>query len=92
MTHLISENQSSLLTFVPSVHKPTLQRANDLMQNSTQQTVETGKVIMSIDQYDNLLEKSDLSSKLADGVNDFKQGNHEPFEKVMIGIRSILKI
>ena len=55
MTHLISENQSSLLTFVPSVHKPTLQRANDLMQNSTQQTVETGKVIMSIDQYDNLL-------------------------------------
>lgn len=47
---------------------------------------------MNIGQYDKLLERLDLYSKLADGGNDFKQGKHEPFEKAMNDIREELGI
>lgn len=48
--------------------------------------------VMSIFQYDKLLEKLNLYSKLADGINDFKQGKHESFEKAMSDIRNELEI
>lgn len=48
--------------------------------------------VMSIAQYDFLLEKIDLYSKLAEGVKDFQTGKHEPFDKAISDIRSKLGI
>lgn len=48
--------------------------------------------VMSIAQYDRLLERLDLYAKLAEGLNDFQNGKHEPFEQVMFNIRSDLGV
>ena len=48
--------------------------------------------VMSIAQYDSLLEKIDLYSKLAEGLKDFQNGKHEPFDKAMLDIRNTLEI
>ncbi|MBQ9206334.1 MAG: type II toxin-antitoxin system prevent-host-death family antitoxin [Treponema sp.] len=48
--------------------------------------------VMSITQYDRLLEKLDLYAKLAEGMKDFKEGRHEPFENAMHNIRANLGI
>ena len=48
--------------------------------------------VMSIAQYDILLGKLDLYSKLAEGLKDFQNGKHEPFDTAMHNIRSDLGI
>ena len=48
--------------------------------------------VMSIAQYDFLLERIDLYSKLAEGLKDFQNGKHEPFDKAMLDIRKELEI
>ena len=48
--------------------------------------------VMSIAQYDLLLEKLDLYSKLAEGLKDFQNGKHESFNKAMLDIRKELEI
>lgn len=48
--------------------------------------------VMSIAQYDFLLEKINLYSKLSEGLQDFQDGKHESFDKAMTDIRSKLGI
>lgn len=47
-------------------------------------------VVMSNAQYDQLLEKIDLYSKLAEGLKDIKEGRVETFDSAMADIRKNL--
>ncbi len=48
--------------------------------------------VMSIAQYDQLLEKINLYSKLAEGIKDIQDGRSQSFDSVMADIRNELKI
>ena len=48
--------------------------------------------VMSIAQYDQLLEKVNLYSKLAEGLKDIKEGRVEPFDSSMADIRKELSV
>ncbi len=48
--------------------------------------------VMSIAQYDHLLEKVNLYSKLAEGLKDIKEGRVDPFDSAMTDIRKELGI
>ena len=47
---------------------------------------------MSIEQYDQLLAKIDLYSKLAKGLQDVQEGKVQPFDEAMDDIRKDLGI
>lgn len=47
---------------------------------------------MSIEQYDQLLAKIDLYSKLAKGLKDVQEGKVQPFSEAMYEIRKDLGI
>lgn len=48
--------------------------------------------VMSIEQYDQLLAKIDLYSKLAKGLKDVQEGKIQPFDEAMDDIRKDLGI
>ena len=48
--------------------------------------------VMSIAQYDQLLEKVNLYSKLAEGLKDIKEGRVDPFDSAMTDIRKELGV
>lgn len=48
--------------------------------------------VMSIEQYDQLLAKIDLYSKLAKGLKDVQEGKFQPFNEAMSDIRKNLGI
>ena len=48
--------------------------------------------VMSIAQYDQMLEKINLYSKLAEGLKDIQEGRSEPFNAAMKDIRKSLGI
>ena len=48
--------------------------------------------VMSIEQYDQLLAKIDLYSKLAKGLKDVQEGKVQPFSEAMSDIRKDLGI
>mgnify|MGYP002623890494 CR=1 FL=1 len=48
--------------------------------------------VMSISQYDQMLEKLNLYSKLAEGLKDIQDGHSQPFDSAMADIRNELKI
>lgn len=48
--------------------------------------------VMSIEQYDQLLAKIDLYSKLAKGLKDVQEGKVQPFDEAMSDIRKDLGI
>ncbi len=48
--------------------------------------------VMSIEQYDQLLAKIDLYSKLAEGLKDVQEGKVQPFAEAMDNIRKDLGI
>lgn len=48
--------------------------------------------VMSIAQYDQLLEKVNLYSKLAEGLKDIKEGRVEPFDSAMADIRKEIDV
>lgn len=48
--------------------------------------------VMSIAQYDKLLEKINLYSKLAEGIKDVQEGRSQSFDSAMSDIRNELKI
>ena len=48
--------------------------------------------VMSIEQYDNMIAKIELYSKLAEGLKDIQEGRVQPFEEVMSDIKQELGI
>ena len=48
--------------------------------------------VMSIEQYDNIIAKIELYSKLAEGLKDIQEGRVQPFEEVMSDIKQELGI
>lgn len=48
--------------------------------------------VMSIAQYDQLLEKVNLYSKLAEGLKDIKEGRVESFDSAMADIRKEIDV
>ena len=48
--------------------------------------------VMSIAQYDQLLEKVNLYSKLSEGLKDIKEGRVDPFDSAMTDIRKELGV
>lgn len=48
--------------------------------------------VMSISQYDQMLEKVNLYSKLAEGLKDIKEGRVEAFDSAMTDIRKELGV
>ena len=66
--------------------------------NSTNQPVFITKngqgdlAVMSIAQYDQMLEKVNLYTKLAEGLKDIQEGRSQPFDSAMKDIRQDLGI
>lgn len=48
--------------------------------------------VMSIEQYDNIIAKIELYSKLAEGLKDIQEGRVQPFEEAMSDIKQELGI
>ena len=48
--------------------------------------------VMSIEQYDNMIAKIELYSKLAEGLKDIQDGRIQPFEEAMSDIKQVLGI